>query len=291
MNEFEYITTDERLLKLVEDFKTLDAIAIDFEEECNLHIYGEHISIIQIYDNAHFYIVDVLAKGITDKGLEVLFTSPVEKIWFECHSDLSILYKKHHIKACNVYDLRVLAKALGDMHGLDAVLKAFLGIDRGGAKKKNQRENWMKRPIADEMLSYALKDVEYLFSLKEVLLNEVRERKLLKQVEASMKHVAEIKSSKPGWMKICNFYSLSSKERIYLKHIFIAREKTAERFNTPGVNVLEKKEVVNLAKLSPLDKDGVMKFMERAPTRYRKFITDAVVAAMERASEEIRGKV
>ena len=93
----------------------------EYEEECNLHAYGEHISIIQIYDRKRFYIVDVLSNGITDKSLEKLFSLPCEKIWFECHSDLAIHYKKHNIKATGVYDLRVLAKALGDIHGLDEV--------------------------------------------------------------------------------------------------------------------------------------------------------------------------
>ena len=290
MNDFEYVTTDERLLELIEDFKNLAEIAVDFEEECNLHIYGEHISIIQLYDRSRFYIVDVLSKGITNRSLSALFSSPCVKIWFECHSDLSILYKKHGIKAVNVYDLRVLAKALGDIHGLDEVLKRFLYIDRKNSKKKNQTENWMKRPIDEGMLSYALKDVEYLFDLKDALLKEVKEKKLSREVDAQMKHVAEIKPSKPGWMKICNVYSLSQRERIYLKHIFLAREKVAERFNTPSVNVLEKKEVLNLAKLSPLKREDVAAFLERAPMRYRRFLLDAILIAMEKAKEEEKSR-
>ena len=287
MNDYEYVTDDTRLLEIVEDFKSLDAIAIDFEEECNLHCYGEHISIIQIYDRARFYIIDVLSKGITDNALGALFSTPCQKIWFECHSDLSILYKKHHIKANNVYDLRTLAKALGNIHGLDQVIMEFLGIDRGGSKKKNQTENWMRRPIDNQMLNYALKDVEYLFDLKDALLSEVEKRKLLRQVNQAMKHVADIKPQKPGWMKICNVYSLSKSERIYLKHIFNAREKIAERFNTPAVNVLKKSDVLKLAKLSPLNEEDVTKFLSEAPLRYRRFLIPSVMNAIERAKEEL----
>lgn len=287
MREFEYITEDDRLLWLCDEFKVLPAVAIDFEEECNLHAYGEHISIIQIYDRKRFYIVDVLSNGITDKSLEKLFSLPCEKIWFECHSDLAILYKKHNIKATGVYDLRVLAKALGDIHGLDEVIRVNLGIDRGGSKKKSQTENWMKRPLKEEMLSYALEDVAYLFDLKDALLEKVRERKLLKQVESAMRHVADIKPSKPGWMKICNVSMLTAKERVYLKHVFNARERIAERFNTPAVNVLEKKEVLRLAKLMSLGCDEITAFLERAPKRYRKFLTDAVLKAVENAKKEV----
>ncbi len=290
MNDFEYITTDSRLIELVSDFEKSDSIAVDFEEECNLHAYGEHISIIQIYDRRNFYIIDVLSKDISDKGLKALFTSDVEKIWFECHSDLAILYKKHHIKARNVFDLRVLAKALGDIHGLDSILRTFLGIEREEGKKKNQRENWMKRPIEEGMLTYALKDVEYLFDLKDVLLKEVEKKKLLKQVLHTMKSVTDIKPSKPGWMKICNTSMLSAKERVYLKNIFNARERIAERFNTPAVNVLEKKDVIALAKLSPLSDEEIKEFLKKAPARYRRFLLDGVLKATISSRRECEEK-
>ena len=155
-------------------------------------------------------------------------------------------------------------------------------------KKKNQTENWMRRPIDDQMLNYALKDVEYLFDLKDALLSEVEKRKLLRQVNQAMKHVADIKPQKPGWMKICNVYSLSKNERIYLKHIFNAREKIAERFNTPAVNVLKKSDVLKLAKLSPLNEEDVTKFLSVAPLRYRRFLIPSVMNAMERAKEDAR---
>ncbi len=287
--EFEYVTTDERLFELIEYFETLDAIAVDFEEECNLHIYGEHISIIQIYDRNAFYIVDVLSNDITDRSLASLFAIKTEKIWFECHSDLSILYKKHKVKAVNVFDLRVLSRALGDVHGLDEVVSRFLGVERKENKKTRQQENWMKRPLSPDMLNYALLDVAYLFDLKDALMKEAEEKKKLKMALSAMKDVADVKESKPGWMKICNTKSLSIQERIYLRHIFNARERIAERFNTPSVNVLQKKDVVALAKRCPLKNQEIEEFLSRAPKRYQKLITEAVIKAVESAEREIAG--
>lgn len=288
MFDYEYITTDERLFSLISHLNELESIAVDFEEECNLHIYGEHISIIQIYDKTKFYIIDVLSENITNASLSALFSSEVEKIWFECHSDLSILFYKHGIKAENVYDLRVLAKELGDMHGLDEVLFNFLGIRRTENKKKSQRENWMLRPIEEEMLNYALLDVKYLFDLKDALIEECRAKKRLKNVEKAMKNISDVKEKKPGWTKICNVNQLTKKERIYLKNIFNYREAVARRFNTPSVNVLEKKCVLELAKLMPMDKKDVESYLsKKAPRRYLAFIIEAVNKAIDQSNSEI----
>ncbi len=290
MREFEYVTSDERLIELTEHFSSLGSVAVDFEEECNLHLYGEHISIIQIYDRKNYYIVDVLSDKISKKGLEAFFTSSFEKIWFECHSDLAILYKRYGIKANGVYDIRVLARALGEIHGLDCILREYLGIEASESKKKNQRENWMKRPLEKKMLEYALKDVEYLFDLKEVLLDEVRNKKLLRKVDDEMKRVSIVKPSKPGWMKICNVNALSRDEREYLKHIFNAREKIAKRFNTPAVNVLAKSDIISLAKASPMTGEEIDERLEKAPKRYRHLLKDEIVKATKAAEKGIKEK-
>ena len=161
MREFEYITEDDRLLWLCDEFKELPAVAIDFEEECNLHAYGEHISIIQIYDRKRFYIVDVLSNGITDKSLEKLFSLPCEKIWFECHSDLAILYKKHNIKATGVYDLRVLAKALGtsfmEIDIRESVLSHFRDIGHSEDDHSVTYENAQARERTQVLMDIANK--------------------------------------------------------------------------------------------------------------------------------------
>ena len=46
--EYEMIEEKERALEVFAALSEKDAIAVDFEEECNLHMYGEHLSLIQI---------------------------------------------------------------------------------------------------------------------------------------------------------------------------------------------------------------------------------------------------
>lgn len=286
--DYTTIYTDEDLIMLAKSLEKREkSIAVDFEEECNLHVYGEHISIIQVFDGERFYIIDMLSGKVGKKGLERFFSSSIEKIWFECHSDLRILYNKYAVKAEHVYDLRVLAKALGNIHSLSDVKSQFLGREIEQGKKKNQMQNWMKRPLSDSMIDYALSDVKDLFALRVRLDELVDEKKKRKQVEDAMKSVARIKEQVPSWMKICNIRMLSRNEKIYLKNFFYARERVAERFNTPAVNVLEKKEIIRLAK-KEIKNEGILEAeLSSAPHRYRKFLIEEEKRALRKSLDEI----
>lgn len=286
--DYTTIYTDEDLIMLAESLEKREkSIAVDFEEECNLHVYGEHISIIQVFDGERFYIIDMLSGKVGKKGLERFFSSSIEKIWFECHSDLRILYNKYAVKAEHVYDLRVLAKALGNIHSLSDVKSQFLGREIEQGKKKNQMQNWMKRPLSDSMIDYALSDVKDLFALRVRLDELVDEKKKRKQVEDAMKSVARIKEQVPSWMKICNIRMLSRNEKIYLKNFFYARERVAERFNTPAVNVLKKKEIIRLAK-KEIKNEGILEAeLSSAPQRYRKFLIEEEKRALRKSLDEI----
>jgi ribonuclease D len=67
------INSDEELLKAIEVLNSKERIAVDFEGEFNLHVYGEHLCLIQVYDGDVFYIIDPRSKALTVKGLEAFF--------------------------------------------------------------------------------------------------------------------------------------------------------------------------------------------------------------------------
>ena len=287
--EYQLISRDEEFIPVIERFREAGTpLAIDFEEECNLHIYGEHLCIVQVFDGKDYFIIDTRSMDVTKKTLEEFFSLDNEKLWFECKSDISLLYRQYGIKVKNITDIRVYAKALGFQYGLGKLKEAYLGIADNGEKKRHQQANWLKRPISEENIKYALEDVEYLFQLRDVLLKEVEEKHLVKATKEAMAHVATIAPQKPGWTKICNTKLLSREEKIFLKNIFEARERIAKRFNTPAVNVLEKKEIVRLSKNVPDSKEALGYELKYAPARYRKLVIDEIWKAIERSYTEIR---
>lgn len=269
------IDSDEMIRKKVDEWAGC-TLSVDFEAEFNLHVYGEHLSIIQIFDNESYYIIDVRSSSVTPAGLEYFFSSQSEKIWFDIQGDASLVYKKYKLRISNVFDVRVPARLLGYNGNLLSLIENFLGEKIVIDKKKNQQANWLLRPIDPTLIEYALGDVKYLFSLKKVLLEEIEKRHLEKEMTREMKKVSLIKEPVPGWRNIGDWRKMRKDQKERLKALFIARDNIARRFNVPASRVMDKKTLLSLALNPAKDKNELEERMKNEPERFKKLITASI---------------
>ena len=287
--DYSYLDSDERIAEAVAAFSLKPRIAVDFEGEFNLHIYGEHLCLIQVYDGTSFYLIDPRSERVTEKGLSAFFSSPVKKVWFDCQSDASLVYKVYGMTISNILDIRVLAKALGYQGNLKGLEEMYLGIDSGLSKKKNQQANWLRRPIPDEQIRYALEDVAHLMELEDVLTPLVHERKLDKQVSAAMKSAVSVSRPSPPWTRLGGWKRLGKKEKVYARHIFIARDAIARRFNVPAARVMDKRMILSLSEDVPRSEEALRARLDGQPERFIKLLVPALWSAIVKAGEEISG--
>ena len=257
--DYTFISKSSDLCSLLERWNAegVSCVAMDFEEESNLHCYGEHVCIIQLYDKKDYYILDALALAKDPAGLAAMkafLEGPVEKVMFACQSDAALARKALGIQMHTVYDVRVIAMALGFNGNLTGLIERNLGFcpESTSQKKKYQTANWMRRPIPKEQIEYALSDVRYLFELRDSLVSEM-EQKLKpaekKKVAHDLATCAEQKNpERPGWEKICNFKMLNKSEKVYIKHFFLARDGLARKADVPATRILPKQLVVEMAK-------------------------------------------
>ena len=56
------LNSDDEIKNLLARWEqnNIQQIAMDFEGEFNLHCYGEHLCLIQIFDGSDFYLVDTI---------------------------------------------------------------------------------------------------------------------------------------------------------------------------------------------------------------------------------------
>ena len=81
-------------------------IAVDVEAELNLHCYGEHLCLIQIFDLENELIIDPL-QFRSSEGIKRFFENPdVIKIMYDSSSDAALLDTAYGIKLRSVLDLR-----------------------------------------------------------------------------------------------------------------------------------------------------------------------------------------
>lgn len=278
--DYEYIKTSGDLIALVEELNTKERIAVDFEGEFNLHIYGEHLCLIQVFDGDKYYIIDPRGQEMKNEALVSFFTSPVKKVWFDMQSDNALVSKNYHTALENVVDTRVLAMCLGYTGNLTGLVEKYLGItSKITDKKKLQQTNWLKRPLSTEQLNYALSDVEYLFQLEDILTVEVEKAGLSKQAEAQMKKARKISPEKPGWKKIGNWKLLNEEQRKATREYFIARDVVAKRFNVPAYFVLDKYKIVAVGKICPRSEEDLFKYIGKINPRFESYLTASLKKA------------
>lgn len=284
------LDSDEKIIAQCKRWESFKSLAVDFEGEYNLHIYGEHLCLVQIYDGEGFWIIDPRSPKVSPKGLEVFFSLPTEKIWFDIQGDASLIYKVYGLKINNVYDVRVPALILGYKGNLLGLEKEYLGVEININKKKNQQANWLKRPIDMELMEYALLDVKYLHDLKDVLVSIISKEGLGKSVEEAMKRAMVVKEPNPGWKNICNWKELKRWEKIYVRNVFIARDKIARSFNVPASRVMDKRHMLDLALNPPKSREELKKRLDMEPQRFRRLLEENISKALEIAKKEVEGK-
>ncbi|MGB4406297.1 MAG: 3'-5' exonuclease [Sphaerochaeta sp.] len=256
MYTYSTIDSDSKLTAVVQSWKQrgILSIAMDFEGEFNLHIYGEHLCLVQIYDGQEYFLIDPFK--VSEVALKTFLEDPdLEKVMFDCASDSALVRKAYGIALANAFDIRVQALALGYTGNLTGLIELHLGVQEEKStksKKKNQMTNWLKRPLKEEQVQYALGDVAHLFALKILLTTLVEEKNLTEQVEKTMLTVAKPKGpDKPGWTKFASWKFMNKEEKTYLKHFFLARDTMARKYNVPAVRILEKHRLLEMSKAIP----------------------------------------
>ncbi len=283
-----YISCDEDLESAIKTWSEKKEIAVDFEGEFNLHVYGEHLCLIQVFDGDEYYIVDPLSKAINKETLIAFFSLDVKKVWFDCQSDHSLVYKLYGSKINNIFDIRVLAKLLGFNGNLISLEKEYLGLDIKINKKKNQQANWLRRPLDDDLIEYALLDVAHLMELEDVLMCEIKKRGLEDKAKAFLNKANAVKKPEDPWRHVVNWKMISKRERVYVRNIFLARDSIAKRFKVPAYYVMDKHRIGELAAHPPKDINMLRVRIQCEPKRFLKFLEPAIWSAIEKSEEEVK---
>lgn len=241
------ITNNDQLNKLVKSWneRGVRLIAMDFEGEFNLHVYGEKLCLIQVYDGSNYYLVDPF--GLSDEVLVNFLTiKNMLYMFFAADSDRSLVFKQYKVKMNAVYDLQHLVEVL-DLpgKGLDSVLLSELGVTVEN-KKRFQRQNWITRPIQEDAKQYAINDVAYLFDLHKSLLAKIRDQdkfeELIFKLAGTFKDFD--KKSIPGIFKTPAYKKMSREKKNLYGKIVDLREASAKELNVPANTVLTKQDLV-----------------------------------------------
>ena len=247
-----YISKDSELVRYVADFldKGSYVMALDLEAEQNLHAYGERLCLVQIFDGTDGVIVDPLR--MSGDALRALFENRgILKVMYDAPNDLLLLQRTYSIRLKSVLDLRPAVDLLDyERQDLHSMIAQELGVRLAG-KRKYQRHNWAVRPIQKEALEYALNDVLYLPSLKDILLRRLAEhglmdRYLLRNLRVQNKDLTVHPDDK--YRRVKGYSRLGTTEKAIFKRIHGVREAHAEMYNLPVYRIVRNEDLILASK-------------------------------------------
>jgi ribonuclease D len=269
--DYELIQTDADLVRLVARLRDAGVrrLAIDVEGENNLHRYGIHVALIQLFDGAHGFIVDPLAIRSTDLLKPLLEKAPWELVWFDAGNDLLSFQHALGIRPSPILDLAVAARLLGKQGGLH-VMTGEGGSAR--AKDKFQRANWLRRPLSPALLDYAISDVLHLHRLADEMLAELESKGLLEAFRAKN---LETQDAERAWdpyanyTRIPGFNRLPREDKRFAKVLWYARELYGKEHDMPPGNVASKQDMRTLMDRGLRTADQIARFLNEHRERNR----------------------
>jgi ribonuclease D len=256
---YDYVSTNDELSRLVSHLREsrCTRLAIDVEGENNLHSYGIHVALIQLFDGTRGWAVDPLT--IRDRALlaALLEDVPWTLVWFDAANDLLSFRHALGLKPRPILDLAVAARMLGMNGGLQSLTKSG---ESASSKDRFQKSNWMRRPLSRAMLDYAITDVVHLLGLADRLMAEIAQRDLAAQFQ--VKNLAQ-QDAERVWTPLSNFnripgYNrLKREDRRFARVLWYAREYYGQKRDLPPGNIASKQDMESVIRRGIRDPEGI----------------------------------
>jgi len=161
--DYQYIDSDEKLVKFCEAMRLAPHCAID-TEFVREKTYYPLLALIQIASDEQQACIDPLAIKNFDPLIELLTNDSLLKIFHSPSQDLEILLQEFNCVPIPVFDTQLAAAVLGYNHQISYadLVRQVSGVL---LEKKHTRANWSRRPLSEDELDYAMDDVRYLLQV------------------------------------------------------------------------------------------------------------------------------
>lgn len=269
-------------------------LAVDVEAD-SLYHYTPRVCLVQISSSKRNFLIDPLSIGSLGPLRSVLYSKKVRKLFHGGDYDLRSLFRDFSICVNNIFDTMIGSQFVGDEEpGLAAVIHRRFGIT---LDKKYQKANWSRRPLSDEMLSYAAHDTAHLLDLYKQVREELTAKGRLAWVEEECHRLAVACTSNsisppdisdPDWSgedrsplfkRFRGAGTMSPRDLAVLENLLVFRERAAMRQDKPPFKVFGNELIKTLTLAKPTTKKALEE-LPRLPRNFVKRYGEPVLAAV-----------
>jgi ribonuclease D len=285
------VTTTAALESLAQRISKEPLLACDLEAD-SLHHYQERVCLIQLSTPRESVLIDPLAFSGLASLAPVLADPQMRKIFHGADYDMRSLHRDFGIEVCNLFDTMVACQFLGEKEvGLAAVLKKRFGVE---LNKKYQKADWSKRPLASEMIAYAMEDTSLLIELYRQLKGELRAKGRLSWVEEECELLSRVRtvsrSDEPFVLRFKGAAGMEGRSLAILEELLRFRDEKAGQRDVPAFKIMGNDTLRELAVKSPCKSAELLNIAGLTPKlveRYGQGILDAVAKGLSWPADKL----
>lgn len=227
-------------------------IAVDTEFVRNNITYYPKLSLIQISYGEKSFIVDALVPEIDLSFIKkIMLNQEITKVFHSCRQDIESLFTVFKCIPTPIFDTQVAAMFCHYYHdfiGYSKVVEQYQGIALDKIKAKNS--DWLKRPLSEDQLDYAINDVIHLYDLHQILCNKLEENNRMSWFQEEMESIVDINkylhSPKNAWKRIKFNYEANSRLILTVKAVSEWQETLAQRYNINRNKIINNAAIIGL---------------------------------------------
>ncbi|MFB3880841.1 MAG: ribonuclease D [Armatimonadota bacterium] len=214
--------------------------------------YYPEVGAIQIATDERAALIDPLAVRDLTRLFDVLIAHDTEKVFHAGSQDLAIFFGMMGRPVAPVFDVQIAAALLGYEDQISLV-KLVHRVTQRSLRKSHAFTDWLRRPLTDKQVEYALEDVRCLAPVHRHLVEELRERDRLgwaREEFRALERAARFAPPDPRQMfrQLRGVERLTGEELSRLREVVAWREETARELNIPATRICMDAVLVELAR-------------------------------------------
>ncbi len=276
---YQIIDTEPGLEDFTRTLQTEKAVAVDLEADSMYH-FREKVCLVQLATEKTNVIIDSLQVSDLSPLESFFLCHDIKKVFHGADYDVRSLNRDFNIEINNLFDTQIACRFLGIKEtGLEAVIRNWFNVI---LDKKFQRKDWSKRPLPEDMMEYAAKDVIYLVPLANILEKELEKKGRLSWVYEECEYLSRVRYSlsdkDPLYLRFKGAGRLSRRELAVLESLLQFRKSIAEKKDKPPFKIIGNDSIMKIVKSRPVNLRGLEKVKALSPKQIRLHGTEVVEA-------------
>ena len=245
------VQTDSQLAALCSDLQDVPAIFLDTEFVSEGRYFPD-LGTIQIAGGTVVALIDPLT--VHDLSpLFALFVDPtITKVFHAPLQDLAIFYRLINRPVTPIFDTQIAAALLG----IDEQISFANLVERVTGEhlsKSHSFTDWLRRPLTDGQVDYALDDVRYLIPVYEAMVQALEKQGRVEWAREEFRRLEEPERFQPvdpseSYLRIRGVERMNGNSLALLRDLVAWREETARALNLPTGRIARDEVLVELAR-------------------------------------------